>query len=105
MNVAHLHLILNHVPVLGTAFGLGLLTFALWRKSEEVKKAALGLFVISALLAIPVYFTGEPAEEIVEELPDVSHANIEEHEEAAEVAFIGVLMLGVAALTKLIWRR
>ena len=105
MNVAHLHLILNHVPVLGTAFGLGLLTFALWRKSEEVKKAALGLFVISALLAIPVYLTGEPAEEIVEELPDVSHANIEEHEEAAEVAFIGVLALGVAALAGLVWRR
>ena len=70
MNATHLHLMLNHIPVLGTVFGLGLLVFALWRKSEELKKAALGIFLIVALLAVPVYLTGEPAEGVADLLLD-----------------------------------
>ncbi len=98
MNATHLHLMLNHLPVLGTAFGLGLLLFSLWRKSTELKKAALGVFVIVALAAVPVYLTGEPAEDGVESLPGVSKSIMEQHEEAAGAAFTGVVVLGVAAL-------
>ena len=71
-NPAHLHLMLNHVPLLGTAFGLGLVGWALLRKSEELKKISLGVFVIVAVLAVPAYLMGEPAEKLVENLPDVS---------------------------------
>ena len=102
MNATHLHLILNHIPVLGTAFGLALLIFARWRKSEELKKAALGTFLITALLAVPVYLTGEPAEDVVKPLPGVSKAILEQHEQAATVAFTGIVVLGVGALTGLI---
>ena len=63
MNAIHVHLMLTHVPVLGTVFGLGLLLVALWRRSDEVKKVALGVFVLAALFAVPVYLTGEPAED------------------------------------------
>lgn len=101
MNAPHLHLLLNHVPVLGAAFGLGLLAFGLWRKSDELKKTSFGVFVIAALLAVPVYLSGEPAEEGVESLPGVSKAIIEQHEEAAEVAFTAIIVLGVIALVGL----
>ena len=74
---------LNHVPVLGTAFGLGLVGWALLRRSEELKRISLGIFIIVALLAIPAYLTGEPTEELVENLPGVSKSSIEQHEEAA----------------------
>lgn len=102
MNPAHWHLMLNHVPVLGTAFGMALIAWALVRKSEELKRVSLGVFVIIALLAIPAYLTGEPAEEIVEHLPGVSEASIEEHEDAAKFAFAGVLVLGAPALGGLV---
>ena len=102
MNSAHLHLMLNHVPVIGTLFGLGLLGWSLLRKSEELKKTSLGLIIIIALFAIPVYLTGEPAEEIVENLPGVDEASIERHEEAALVAFVGILIVGAAALFGLV---
>ncbi|MGA7393380.1 MAG: hypothetical protein WCA06_13520 [Terrimicrobiaceae bacterium] len=107
MDPAHLHLMLNHIPVLGTAFGMALIAWALFRKSEELKRVSLGVFVIIALLAVPAYLTGEPAEEVVEHLPGVSEPSIEEHEEAATFAFAGVLVLGAAALGGLIfhWRR
>ncbi len=102
MNATHLHLLLNHAPVLGTVFGLALLAFALWRKSEELKKTALGVFVIFALLAVPVYLTGEPAEHVAKQLPGASKPAIEQHEDAAGVAFTGVVVVGGAALTGLL---
>jgi carbamoylphosphate synthase small subunit len=33
---------LNHIPVLGIAFGLALVSLALLRKSEELKRISLG---------------------------------------------------------------
>lgn len=105
MTLTHLHLMLNHVPVLGTAFGLGLLAFGIWRQSDELKKAALGFFVIAALIAIPAYLTGEPAEEVVESLPGVSDTIIEQHEQAAVIAFTGIVALGVVALAGLFFLR
>ena len=105
MNPTHLHLLLNHVPVLGTVFGLGLLLFELWRRSEDIMKAALSVFVIVALLGVPVYLTGEPAEDGVKSIPGVSKPIMELHEKAATIAFIGVVVLGLAALAGLILYR
>ncbi|MCI0564610.1 MAG: hypothetical protein MN733_39585, partial [Nitrososphaera sp.] len=69
MNLAHVHLLLNHFPVIGTVFGFLFLAYAMAKKSEELKKVSLGIFVLIALIALPVYFTGEPAEEVVKHLP------------------------------------
>ncbi len=102
---AHLHLLLNHVPVLGTAFGLLLLAWGVWRKSAELKKAALGAFTILAVLVIPVYLSGEPAEDLVKGLPGVSLPMLEQHEEVAAYAFFGSLVTGALAAAGLVrWR-
>ncbi len=98
MNATHLHLLLNHLPVLGTLFGLGLLLFGIWRKSTELKKTSLGVLVLVALAAVPVYLTGEPAGDAVESLPGVSKPIMEQHEEAAGFAFTGSLALGGGGL-------
>ncbi len=102
MNAAELHLILNHIPILGTIFALSLLAYAMIWKKPEVLKASLGVFVLSGLFSIGVYLTGEPAEEVVESLAQVSEAVIEPHEEAAFIAMIGSLLLGVLALAALV---
>jgi uncharacterized membrane protein len=102
MNTTHLHLLLNHVPVLGTVFGLLILLIGCWRKSDELKKAALILFTLTTLVTVPVYLTGEPAEDAVERLPGVSKSIIEKHEEAAVVAFTGIIVLGVVSLVGLL---
>lgn len=105
MSSAHLHLLLNHIPVLGAAFATLLLVFAMLKKSDDLKKVSLGAFVIAALIAIPVYLTGEPAEEIVEKLPGVSEAIIGRHEDAALVALIILSVLGVVAIAGLVFFR
>ncbi len=72
MNQAHFHLILNHLPILGILFGLIILTGGFLTKNAAVKRTALGMFVLSAIFAIPAYLTGEGAEEVVENLPGVN---------------------------------
>jgi uncharacterized membrane protein len=98
MNTAHLHLMLTHVPVLGTVFGLILLVTGLRKRNEVVKRIALWVFVASALVAVPTYLTGEPSEDIAKTFAGVSKAAIEQHEEAAAFAFGGVIALGTLAL-------
>lgn len=102
MNPAHLHLLTNHLPVLGTLFGLCLLLFAQIRKSDELKKVSFGVFFLVALLSIPSYVSGEPAEEQVENIATVSKVFLEQHEDAAKVAFVGVLVLGALGLVGLL---
>jgi hypothetical protein len=45
------------------------MAWAILRRSTEVTKTALALFVILAPLALVVYLTGEPVEHLVEGLP------------------------------------
>jgi uncharacterized membrane protein len=98
MNWPHIHLMLNHVPVLGTLFGLALLAWGLWRRNDSLQRAALFTFVAVAVVAIPVYLTGEPAEDAVENLVGTAESAIEAHEAAALLSFIAMEILGALAL-------
>jgi hypothetical protein len=84
MNEAHLHLLFNHFPITGLIISVLTLLFALILKKEQVEKAALFLILFCCLLSFPAFFSGEGAEEMVEELPGISHDLIHEHEEHAE---------------------
>jgi hypothetical protein len=102
MSPVHIHLMLNHIPVIGMILALLLFAVAAFRKSVELIRVVLALFVLLALVCIPVYLTGEPSEEIVEDMPGVSHDFIEEHEEAAAFALASIEVLGVASIAGLI---
>ncbi len=105
MNLAHLHLVLNHVPVIGMVLALSLMFAAAVRRSDELKRVSLALLVAFALVAIPVFLTGEPAEDVVERLPGVSKAAISQHEGAADLAFLAMEVAGALALVGLLFYR
>lgn len=102
MDAVHIHLLLNHIPVLGSIFGVPLLGYALLRKSDELKQLALAILVFTALVAIPVYLTGEPAEDAVENLAGVSEAIIEQHEDGAKVSLILSIITGALSLAGIV---
>jgi Ca2+/Na+ antiporter len=104
MNWAHVHLMLNHIPVIGTGSLILLLIVALLRRSNELTTVALIFTILLSLVTIPVYLSGEPAEEVVEDMSGISEQLIEEHEEQAEIAFIFVEVTGALALIALIAR-
>lgn len=98
MNQAHIHLILNHIPVLGTFVGLALLIGAYYAKSSALRVASLSTFVLTAIVAVVVFLTGEPAEDIVKSFPGVAGAAIELHEAAGKISLIAALGLGFISL-------
>lgn len=102
MNGAHLHLIVTHVPVVGSAFGLFLLFWGLAKGSEEIKRAALGALLLSALLALPAFFSGEPANTRVASQPGVLRETVEQHQDLALAALIVTEIVGAVALTGLV---
>jgi hypothetical protein len=104
MSWAHLHLALNHVPVIGIFLVILLLGAAVVRRSGDLLRASYWLIILLAVIAIGVYFTGEPAEELIEHLAGFSEPLVERHEEAALIATIGISVLGLASVAGLTLR-
>jgi uncharacterized membrane protein len=98
MKEAHLHMVVNHFPIIGTIFGLGILITGIILKNNTLKSTAYALFVIAAIFAALSMATGEGAEELVEEMPSIGHEIIHEHEEMAEKLAIVLYALGVISL-------
>jgi hypothetical protein len=86
-------------------FGFLILVWGMLRGYEEVKTVGLIFLVVTAFAALPVYLTGEPAEEVVEHLPGVSEQIIELHEDSALLSLILAMATGVLALAGLIFKR
>jgi hypothetical protein len=99
---AHIHLLTNHIPILGPLFVLPLLIAGVVKKNRSITIAALVMAVAVAVATIPAFVTGEEAEEAVEGMMGVSEVNIEEHEEEAEIAYYAMLMAGAVALGALL---
>jgi len=103
MNLAHLHLLLNHFPIIGTAIGLGLLLVSLAGRNDDLKRASLIIFASMALLAIPTFFSGAGAQGAIKGDPGVSQALIDRHEGAAMLALLFMEITGAVSLAGL-WR-
>lgn len=102
MNGAHYHLLVNHLPILGTLFGMLVLVTGFVFKNISIKRTGLGLLIFAAITVFPAHVTGEEAEEVVENIAGIDKHYIHEHEEAADT-FMGILIaLGVIAIFTLV---
>lgn len=105
VNVAHLHLLLNHVPTIGTVCAIGLFVLALVRRNEHLQRASLELFFLVALVTLPAYLTGVAAQAVIEDRPEVSRAAIDAHHDSALMAFLFMQITGLSAWLALWLRR
>ncbi len=101
MNDAHLHLLINHLPIIIPIIGLLLLLSSLILKSPIFSRAAFCIFIVGAITAIGASFTGEGAEEVLEELLSVDHDLIKNHENVAEIFATLSYILGALSLLAL----
>jgi len=86
MDLTHIHLLLNHFPVIGNIIGGGLFLLSLIAKSDDLKRASLVVLLGISLIAIPTYLSGNGAQDAIKSLPGVSKSMVETHEGAALVA-------------------
>lgn len=106
MDAVHLHLALNHVPVLGTVFVAVALVVSLWRKNAEFVRLSLWAGVLLSAASIAIKFTGDAAWEDLRPWPQPYDGNrVERHEAAADQATTGVFAAGVAAAVVLFLAR
>ena len=102
METAYLHLITNHLPIIGIPIATALYGYGLLRRSGEVKRCGLLLLIFLGAASIGVYLLGQGGEDFVEELPGVSHDAIENHEAAALIGLIAALFAAAFALFALV---
>ena len=107
MNLAHLHLLLNHFPTVGMIVGIALFAVCLISRNEHLVRPSLLIFFGIAVLTIPTYVTGNSAQLAICKVqdkmtdpckdPNVSRALIEAHEAAALPAFVVMIVNGALA--------
>jgi hypothetical protein len=100
-NGAQAHMLVNHLPVMGSLFSLLVLAGGFVLRNGTVRRTGMALLMFSALSALPAQLSGEPAEEVVENLPGVSESFIHDHEEAAELGFVLMAVAGLVSVAGL----
>jgi hypothetical protein len=101
MNLAHIHLLLNHWPVIGSLVGLGLFLVALVANSDDLKQTTLAFFAILALLAIPTYMSGDVANEVLKGTAGWPKSLVQIHSGVALLSLLFMELTGAVALVGL----
>jgi len=103
MNLAHVHLLLNHVPTIGFGFGIGLLVASLVRDSADLRRASYVVFFVVALVAIPTYLSGNAADFVLRTERELRQDVVTAHQNAAMLALIPMEIVGLVSWLAL-WR-
>lgn len=102
MNYAHLHLMLNHLPIMGELIGLCLFLVTFFGRNDDLRRASYIIFVGVALLSIPAFLSGFGAQEMMKG-PGVSDALVRRHEGSALLSIWFMEFTGALALIGL-WK-
>lgn len=103
MDLAYLHIVTNHIPIIGVPFALTILLLGFWRRSDELKAVGLLAFVVLGGATLAVYLLGQGGEDFVEDLAGVSENAIEDHEKMGLVSLIAVGLTALVSLSGLIF--
>lgn len=96
--MASIHLLSNHLPILGSLFGVLLLAISFFKPQFQTTFSAYILLLISGIGGVVAYFSGEDAEEHVEHIGGISHKVIHLHEEMAENTLFFIFLLSAVAI-------
>ena len=100
MNAPHIHLLINHLPIIGLIIGVMVVISGLLLKKHAVSTVGLWITMVAGISSYPTMYSGGAAEHYMEEKEseyDLNHDLIHEHEEAAELAFWPCLVTGILA--------
>ena len=92
---------LNHIPIFGSLVLFLLMAHAVFYKKEKQVKIYLWFYVLIALVTIPIFLTGDPAQDSILNIPGISKSRIDLHETFGYISLITFLFLGVSAFTAL----
>ncbi len=92
-----LHLAVNHFPVVLAIAGMAAAVLASLTRKRGVLLYALASLTLAGLASYPAVLTGDEAADVLEKRWFIDKAQIEEHEESADVSNILLLVTGVVS--------
>jgi uncharacterized membrane protein len=101
MDQTHLHLITNHLAIIGTLFAGIVLLIGLISNTVQTRIASFILMLISSIGGYITFKTGHEAEETVEHMKGISEYVIEQHEEFAKKALWFIILLFISSIVGL----
>ena len=106
-NVAHLHIAINHFPVILAPAVLVMVAVAMWRRSEALLRTSIVVAWVAGAFALASFLTGDPAADLVMKVEEAQKKTldpmVEEHDESAKWALGGAVLLAAAGVWA--WRR
>jgi hypothetical protein len=98
MNFPHLHLLLNHWPIIGMFIGFGLFVTSFFKNNIDLRRGSYIVFSAIALLTIPAFLSGVGAQAMIKNDPGVSLVLTQRHEGSALLALWFILATGALSL-------
>lgn len=98
MNNAHLHLIVNHLPITFVILGLIVMVCGFLFKSDIVKRIAYIVFILGSLFGFAAFYTGEGAKKLLDGVKGIDGRFITIHEETALAFLAFIYILGTLSL-------
>jgi hypothetical protein len=95
------HLFLNHVPIIGLAFGLVFIVIGMSKASPATMRAGLRIFVAAGVLAVPVGASGLVSAKLLASEPWLDARAVETHQLAGILTLILLVAVAGFALAAL----
>lgn len=102
MNAAHVHLMVNHLPLFAVLFGGGILALGLLRNDRTIKSIGLSFAIVAGVGAFVSVQSGERSEDLVEALSGTDTKALEVHEDAGKAAGWAAYLAALLALAALV---
>jgi len=104
MDSTHLHLVVNHFPIVGSFIGTVILIFGIILNSSGIlRKTSFILLIGVAIAALVTFYSGEGAEHAVEKIPGIAESYIEEHEDHGKLFLTAAIITGVLSALGLLY--
>jgi uncharacterized membrane protein len=106
-NVAHLHIAINHIPVVLVPAALVLLAVGVWRRSESVFRTGIVVAWVGVASGLATYLTGDAAADLVMAVEKAQEKTLDpivgEHDASAGWALGSAVLVAAAGVWA--WRR
>jgi uncharacterized membrane protein len=103
MDWVHIHILINHFPVVLVATGALATILAVVLQRRGVWLYAAVSLTLAGITVVPTYFTGEPADHALNDPWYVAKEAIHLHEQAAKISALLTLLAALVAVV--VWRR
>jgi uncharacterized membrane protein len=106
-NVAHLHIAINHVPVILIPAAFVILAVGAWRRSEAVFRTGIVVAWAGVVFGLAAYLTGDPAADLVMAAEKAQEKTLDplvgEHDASASWALGSAVLVAAAGVWA--WRK